>query len=219
MANPDLINILIVDDHKIVRDGIISSLKNFENLNVVGEASNGKAVLDLLARKPVDVVLMDISMEDMDGIEATGIIRNNYPDAKILALTMHEDESHIVRMLKAGAMGYILKNVSMDGLIKAIQTVARGEAYFSRKVSDTIMARFVSAKTAKKSTGFDHLTKREKEILKLIAEGLTNHEIAERLFISSRTVDTHRRNLIQKLQVKNTAGLVRMAIKNGIVEA
>lgn len=212
------INICIIDDHSLIRDGIKSSLENFSGLTVVAEATNGKQALDALAGKSIDIVLMDISMDVMNGIEATKKIRKIFPEIKILALTMHDDDSHILHMLKAGAMGYVLKSEPSENLVKAIEAVLMGKTYFSKKVSDIMMNRFMSIKTKKSTFGFDQLTKREIEILLLISNGLTNPQIADKLFISHRTVDSHRRNLIQKLNVKNTAGLVMAAVKNGVVE-
>ncbi|TRX60034.1 response regulator transcription factor [Fulvivirga sp. M361] len=212
------VNVFIVDDHSLIREGIKSSLENFRTVTVVGEAANGKQALAELAKQSVDIVLMDISMSVMDGIEATRKIRKLFPDLKVLALTMHDDNSHILKMMKAGALGYVLKSENSKNLVKAIETVAKGQTYFGKKVSDTMMNHLMSVKTKKSTFGFSQLTKREVEILRHIAEGLTNPEIAKKLFIGHRTVDTHRRNLIQKLNVKNTAGLVRVAIKNGVVE-
>ena len=212
------VNVFIVDDHSLIREGIKSSLENFRTVAVVGEAANGKQALAELAKQSVDIVLMDISMSVMDGIEATRKIRKLFPDLKVLALTMHDDNSHILKMMKAGALGYVLKSENSKNLVKAIETVAKGQTYFGKKVSDTMMNHLMSVKTKKSTFGFSQLTKREVEILRHIAEGLTNPEIAKKLFIGHRTVDTHRRNLIQKLNVKNTAGLVRVAIKNGVVE-
>ena len=155
---------------------------------------------------------------ELDGIDATKYITEHFPEVKVLALTMHTDESHITRMLQVGAMGYILKNTGKKELTEAIKTVASGESYFAKEASEVIMRRLMKNKSLQKGKFANvELTKREKEVLKLIAEENTNHEIADKLFISPRTVDTHRRNLLQKLKVKNTAGLVKYAIQNEVV--
>jgi DNA-binding NarL/FixJ family response regulator len=212
------IKILLVDDHALIREGIKNSLMNHEHLDVA-EAVNGKEAIDQIAHTNFDLVIMDISMPEMSGTEATSIITKKYPNLNVLMLSMHTDESHIREALKAGALGYILKNTDMEELLEAIVTVSNGEPYFNKEVSAKIMNQLVRGKENNQSNGLSKLTNRETEILKLISEEYTNHEIADKLFISSRTVDTHRRNLIQKLQAKNTAGLVRYAIRNKIVEA
>ncbi len=215
---------MVVDDHKMIRDGIKSSLSDVAGLEIINEASDGNEALEKLAAEPVDVVLMDISMSGMGGIEATKKITEAFAEVKVLALTMHDEESHIMNMLQAGALGYILKSTGMTELVEAVRTVANGESYFSKKVSATLLGQFVKNKAVAKKendktdASLSELTKRELEILKLIAEEYTNQEIAEKLFISQRTVDTHRRNLIQKLNAKNTAGLVRYAFRNGLVQ-
>jgi len=215
---------MVVDDHKMIRDGIKSSLSDVEGLEIVNEASDGAEAIDKLTAEQVDVVLMDISMSGMGGIEATKKITETFAEVKVLALTMHDEESHIMNMLQAGALGYILKSTGMTELVEAVKTVANGESFFSQKVSATLLGQFVKNKAATKKeddktdASLAQLTKREHEILKLIAEEFTNQEIADKLFISQRTVDTHRRNLIQKLNAKNTAGLVRYAFRNGLVE-
>lgn len=213
------IRILLVDDHMLVRSGIKNSLLNHNHLDVLAEAKNGIEALEHLEKTAFDLIIMDLSMPEMNGTEATKIISERYPDVNVLILSMHNEESHIREALKAGAIGYILKNINMDEFLEAIETVAKGEPYFTREVSVKIMNQLVRGKESDHSDNLSRLTKREIEILKLISEEYTNHEIADKLFISSRTVDTHRRNLIQKLQAKNTAGLVRYAIRNKIATA
>lgn len=212
-----LIKILIADDHKIVIDGIKSLLTEEANFKVVGEVDNGQQVLDFIKDNEVDVFLVDVTMPVMNGIETTKALKEVLPDAKILALTMHEDPQYFKKMVEAGASGYILKNTDKHELVKAIQLIAEGRNYFSNEMySDFIMGRIKPDKESEAPEMF--LTKREIEVLKLIADEMKNHEIAEKLFISTRTVDTHRRNLLQKLDVKNTAGLVRYALKSGIID-
>lgn len=219
MSNP--ITVLIVDDHKIIRDGIKSLLEGAPNIQIVGEASNGIEGIQFYQEHPVDVIIMDIRMPEMGGIEATQFLTDNYPGVKILALTMHDEEAFISKMLQAGASGYLLKNVGKEELITAINKIYKGENYFSLDVATKMMTKFMSSKSLPDKDIEDgeelQLTKREIEVIKLIAEGLTSQDIAERLFISPRTVDTHRRNLLQKLNVKNTAELIKYAIKHNIV--
>lgn len=212
------IAVLLVDDHTLVREGIRNSLNGNDHIEIVGEAKNGKEALECLENQMVDVVIMDVSMPVMNGVEATRKIREAYPDINILILTMHNEEAQMYELLQSGALGYLLKSTSISELVEAIEVVAQGETYFTREVTRTMMSRLVKKKDDSRVTKLSALTRREKEVLKLISEEFTNHEIADKLFISSRTVDTHRRNLIQKLQARNTAGLVRYAIRNKIAE-
>ena len=208
------IDILLVDDHALVREGIKNSLQSQQHLRVVGEAKDGSEALQLLSRSKPDVVIMDINMPGMGGVEATRTVKAHYPDVNILVLTMYNEEAQIRELLKSGALGYILKSTTMAELVEAIEVVSGGETYFAKEVSSKIMNQLVKGNHRSKQEV--KLTAREMEILKMISEEYTNHEIAQQLFISSRTVDTHRRNLIQKLNAKNTAGLVRYAIKHNI---
>lgn len=217
-----MINVLLVDDHKIIRDGIKALLATTDSINIVGECDDGVQVLPFLRDHEVDVVLMDINMPKLNGIETTALVTEKYPKVKVLALTMHNEEGYISKILKTGAMGYILKNTGKPELVNAIEKVHESSSYFSDEVASIMMNKYMK-NTKPKTTpigmvSVTDLTKREIEILALIANELTNIEIGEKLFISPRTVDTHRRNLLQKLGVKNTAGLVKFAIHNGIVE-
>lgn len=217
----NLITVLIVDDHKIIRDGIKSLLEDAQNIKIVGEASNGLEAIEFFKKQPADVVIMDIRMPEMGGIETTKFLTENYPGVKILALTMHDEEAFISKMLHAGASGYLLKNVGKEEFITAVNKIYKGENYFSLDVATKMMTKFMSSKPTDDEDIFENddlqLTKREIEVIKLIAEGLTSQDIADKLFISPRTVDTHRRNLLQKLNVKNTAELIKFAIKHNIV--
>lgn len=213
------VKILLADDHQIIRDGIRSLLTEVADFEVCGEASNGVEVIDFLENNPIDIVLMDINMPEMNGIEATTVLKEKFPKVKVLTLTMHDEDKYIMKMIQAGALGYILKNTDQQELLSAIKTLSDGNTFFSRKVSDRIMAHLSNPQKAKQQVvEGTPLTEREVEILKLIADGLTNQEIAEQLYISPRTVDTHRRNLLQKLGVKNTAGLVKYAFKYELTE-
>lgn len=217
-----MIKILLVDDHKIIRDGIKAMLSDAENIEIVGECEDGALVLPFLDKNKVDVIFMDVSMPDQNGIETTKQVIEKYPDAKVIALTMHNQESYITKMLKVGAVGYVLKNTGCDDLLNAIKSVSSGQSYFSRDVSEIMMSKFMKKPTDNyvnpDMISTEDLTTREKEIIKLISDELTNNEIAKKLFISPRTVDTHRRNLLQKLGVKNTAGLVKFAMNNNLLD-
>ena len=217
------IDLLVVDDHRMIRDGIRASLSSVAHLRVADEAADGEEALTKLAQHPeVRVVVMDISLGGReDGVAVTRRMTEQFPAVRVLALTMHDEEAHITSMLQAGAAGYLLKATGMSELVTAIETVAQGESYFSQEVSATMMRRFMKHQASQNPSAIsspEQLTRREREVLVLIAEGYTNPEIAEKLFISPRTVDTHRRNLILKLDAKNTAGLVRYAIKYELVE-
>ncbi|MBI4646609.1 MAG: response regulator transcription factor [Bacteroidia bacterium] len=215
------IKILLVDDHKILRDGIKAILSDYNDIEMVGECEDGDDVLNFLEKQDVDVILMDIKMKRLNGIDATRLVTARYPNVKIIALSTFNEEIYLTKMLKQGASGYILKNTGEDELIRAIKCVNDGDNYFSEEVTAVMMAKYLKKERIGKSARMAHiekLTKREKEILKLIIEELTNNRIAEKLFISPRTVDTHRRNLLQKIGVKNTAGLVRFAYENKIFE-
>ena len=213
-----MINILIADDHKVFRDGIISILGEVPDMNIIGEASDGREVLSQLEGLAPDVILMDITMGESNGIDTTKIVKQRYPLIKVLVLSMHGESAYIVKMLEAGASGYLLKDAGKDEMIRAIRTVAEGNTYYSHRVSSAIVEHLTNPNRLHQKTKQIPLTKREIDVLRLIAEEYTNPEIANTLHISLRTVDTHRRNLLEKLKLKNTAGLVKYAIKNGLVE-
>ncbi len=215
------IRLLIADDHQMLLDGIRALLRDAEDITVVGEASNGADVLSVVSQQPVDVILMDINMPVMNGIETTALIAKQFPSIKVIALTMHSERSFIARILKAGAAGYVLKNTGKQELLAAIHKVASGETYFSNEVASVMMEQYMPQSSSRRpgsEPSIHELTKREVEILRLIAQEMTNNEIAERLFISTYTVETHRKNLIRKIGVKNTAGLVKFALQQGIAE-
>ncbi|HEY5823060.1 MAG TPA: response regulator transcription factor, partial [Cyclobacteriaceae bacterium] len=214
------IQVIIADDHKIIRVGLRGLLEREKDIEVTGEAENGNDLLLLLKKEQPDVILMDIDMGTTSGIDATREVKKNFPAIQVLGLTMHEEQDYIVNMLEAGASGYLLKNAGREELLTAIHTVNKGDSYFSQKVSATLLQAITKQKetpTSKVHLSNVPLSDREIEVLKLIAEEHSNGEIAEKLFISVRTVDTHRRNLLEKLNVKNTAGLVKYALEKGIL--
>ena len=212
-------NILIADDHKMFREGLAELLNKEHNMEVVGDVGTGKEIRELLGQQKVDIILMDIDMGETNGINMTAEIKKEYPDIKILALSMHGDKNYIIKMLEAGANGYILKNAGKEEMINAIHTAANGNTYFSSQVSAKLLDHISNPVAKKKKTEDTPLTDREIEVLVLISEEYSNPEIAEKLFISVRTVDTHRRNLLDKLGVKNTAGLVKYAIQKGFLDS
>ncbi|HXG39041.1 MAG TPA: response regulator transcription factor [Bacteroidota bacterium] len=214
------IKILIADDHALIRTGIATLLQSYPEFVVVGEATDGAEAVEMTGKVQPDVVLIDLAMPKMNGIEATRQIRERFPKTRVLVLTMHENDEYIYQILKSGAGGYVLKDASREELCNAIRAVARGEKFFSPRVSEIMVESFVKRREqppVELSSADIPLTKREKEILSLVVEGLTNQQIADKLFISPRTVDTHRTNIMQKLDLHDVASLVRYAIKHGLV--
>lgn len=212
--------ILLVDDHKLIRDALKTYMDDDDEFNVVGEADNGQEALILLKTLVVDVVMLDISMPVMDGITCAKEIRSLYPDIKVLALSMMNDSQFIKQMLATGALGYILKNSGEEEIKKALRKVHGGETYYSAEVAETVMQNMMKGgiKRSNKLVVDLPLTSREKEVLHLIIKEFTNQEIADELFISPRTVDAHKRNLLEKTGSKNIAGLVLYAIEKNLFE-
>lgn len=215
------IKILLADDHSIVRSGLRTLFKATSEFVVVGEAPNGDEAVRQVGRLQPDIAILDISMPKLNGIEATKIIKQRHPEVKVLILTIHENEEYIYEMIRAGANGYVLKDAEKQEIFTAVRTVASAEPFFSPGISKLIIEKFVKrAKEPLPQRGAEHqkLTRREQEVLRLIAQGLTGREIAEKLYLSTSTVNTHRANLMQKLDIHDTAGLVRFAIQQGMVE-
>ncbi len=208
-----MIRIIIADDHQVVIDGLKSIFDSEDDIEVIDECHNGKILMEKLAEHAADLVLLDINMPEMNGIEASRAIRNQFPDVKILILSMYDTPEFIRNVINAGAAGYVLKNADKKTLLAAIRAVAGGEEFFSTEVVQNVMHSF----KGQNNTHAIEITEREKDVLRLIAEGLTTNEIAEKLFISVHTVNTHRKNLLSKLDLKNTASLVRYALDQGIV--
>lgn len=212
--------VLIADDHQMVRKGIASLLGDNPELSVVGEAKTGAEVLKFLERDQADIVLMDITMPEMNGIEATKQITANHDNVKVLAISMYDEYDYIQSILKAGACGYILKDADKEELIMAIKKLLDGKNYYSDKVLAKITSKVAYERKAEegKVNYEPTLTKRELEVIGLVAKEFTNQEIADLLNVSNRTVDTHKRNLLKKLKVKNVVGLVKYAIKFNLIE-
>lgn len=204
-------SVFIADDHKLIRNGIISTLNASGDVDILGEASNGKDALAGIKKLKPDIVLLDISMPDMNGIEVMQELSSEFSSAKVLFLTMYDDYNYINKCLEVGASGYLVKSDVGEEIVEAIKTVAKGGTYFSNSVQKAVMSNYTDTLNKKKKTEEVEiivLTKREKEVVKLVSDGFTSGQIAEKLFVSPRTIDTHRANLMKKLKVKNSVELV-----------
>jgi len=214
----DIVRILIADDHQLILNGISDMLRPIKEYKIVGRASNGQeAVEKALSLKP-DLIFMDISMPVMNGIEATKIISQELPSVKILALTQHEEREYVKQILKSGGSGYLLKNSKKDEFLEAIESVIAGKHYLSKQISEQMISDIITSEQENEEEQENvALTKRETEIIKKIADELSNQEIAEELHISLRTVETHRRNIMQKLKVKSVVSLLKYASQHNII--
>jgi DNA-binding NarL/FixJ family response regulator len=215
----DVIKVLLVDDHSIIRNGIKLMLKKNATIKVVAEANSGIEAIDYLEKnaQDIDVVLMDIDMPGLNGIDTTKVITKEYKNINVLALSMHIEEKYITEMLDAGAAGYILKQASIEELNQAVENVAQGKKYYSNEVSTTMINALMHNGKGNEKDVINVLSAREKEVLRLIALGQTNKEVGEKLFISARTVESHRRKIMEKLELNNTAELIRYAIENNMM--
>ncbi|GAB2794270.1 DNA-binding NarL/FixJ family response regulator [Hymenobacter luteus] len=217
-----MIRVFLVDDHTILREGLQAALAPEPGLTVVGVASNGQELLDMLPGTPADVVVLDVNMPVLDGLATTRRLREEFPNVRILILSMVSHERNIAQLLDAGASGFVLKSVDKAEIVLAIQTVAVGKAYLCSELGLNMLRKVLSQTGGSgdeqplKKQG--DLSNREREVLQLIAEGLTTNEIAEKLFTSKRTIETHRQNIIEKTQVKNTAALIKYAMENGLIK-
>jgi DNA-binding NarL/FixJ family response regulator len=211
-----MIKVVLADDHQIVRLGLRSLLSLEPDMEVVGEADNGRAVLRLVQDLSPDIVIMDISMPDMNGIEATRQVLAESPGVKVIALSMHSDSLFVLNMFKAGASGYLLKDCALEELVKAIRTVVSRKAYISPSISDTVIKDFISGWASPDSTAYSVLTPREREVLQLMSEGRSTVQIAESLCVSVKTVEAHRKQLMTKLDIHNVAELTKYAIRQGL---
>jgi two-component system, NarL family, response regulator NreC len=211
------VTVLLVDDHPIVRQGLRNLLDSMPDFKVVGEAGDGLQALELIERVQPQVIVIDVVMPGLTGLEVTQRVKRQWPAVKVIVLSMQNNEAYVVSALKSGASGYILKDTGPEELVDAIRIVVKGERYLSKQLSERIINAYVSKVDEAEVDPYDTLTNREKEILHLVAEGFTNQEIAERLYISPRTAELHRSNVLNKLSLKNQVDLVRFAIKRGIL--
>ncbi len=210
------IKVLIADDHQLFREGLINLLSDSPEIDIVANADNGKDAYEKAVIYNPDVILMDISMPVMNGDEATRLVKKQLPDVKVIALSMHSDKYYIKSMLEAGVDGYLFKNCTYNQLIDAINTVVSGKKYLSGDVTGTLIDDYLSQETDHENQDSD-LTEREMEVLKLYAEGKTTREISDLLFVSIKTVGTHRQHIMEKLDIKTTVEMIKYALKKGII--
>ena len=213
------IRVLIADDHSLVRSGIRLLLEGYPDIEVVGVAGSGREAIDEAARLQPDVVLMDIAMSDLSGLEATQEIRERVPHTRILALTMHDREEYFFAMLEAGALGYVLKDSQPYELVAAIRAVHRGQAFLSPAVTKALLEDYLTQRSEQNQSDFDNLTLREKEVFRLAAEGKTSREIADILHLSIKTVEKHRSSMMHKLGLQSLSQLIKYAIRQGLIAA
>jgi DNA-binding NarL/FixJ family response regulator len=215
------IEIFLVDDHQLVRDGIKALLAGIADIRIIGEANNGNELLEAIKSQQPAIILMDISLPDISGIDLTRMLSLSHPDIRVLILSMYTNEDFVFNAMKAGARGYLPKNTSRQELLDAIYAIRDGHEFFSDSISKVILKRFLRQATQPETDSEDSpqpLTNREQEILKLCAEGFNNKEISIRLGISIRTVESHKNHIVKKLGLKSTVEMVKFAIKNKIVE-
>ncbi|MDA3943228.1 MAG: response regulator transcription factor [Bacteroidetes bacterium] len=212
------IKILIADDHQLFREGLVTLLTDSDQIEVVGQAENGIDAIDKADKLKPDIIIMDIGMPTLNGIEATKIIKKNQPEVKIIALSMHAEKSYIKQMLEAGAKGYVQKNCAIQKLIEGIHTVNSGNIYLSESITEALVEDYLEYKKEDDQLRlFESLTSREMEILILVASGKSTGDIAEELFVSVKTIGTHKHNILEKLQLKTTADLVKFALRHNLI--
>jgi two-component system, NarL family, response regulator NreC len=209
--------IVLADDHPIIRRGLRTMLEAESDLTVVAEAQDGQAALLAVEKHTPDVLIVDISMPGLNGIDVAHRVHKEYPQIKVIVLSMHSNESYVLKALRNGVSGYVLKASSTDDLVTAVHKVMAGEMYFSAAISQRAIDLYVEKARSSNMEPYDTLTSREREVLQLSAEGLTNNEIAVRLCLSSRTIEMHRANLMSKLNLRNQTDLIRFAIQQGIL--
>ena len=208
--------ILLADDHKIIRDGLCSLIEKQPGIEVVAEAENGRAAVKLARRLKPDVIIMDLNMPDLNGIDAARQIIAELPDTKIIVLSMHADRQFVVGALQAGASGYLLKDCAFEELARALQTVLKRQTYLSPGIAGTVVKDYLEQLCTIESAIEAALTPREREVLQLIAEGRSTKETADRLNVSIKTIESHRRNIMEKLNIHSTAELTKYAIRKGL---
>jgi two-component system response regulator NreC len=212
----DAIKILLADDHKLLREGLRALIEEQRNMTVVAEAEDGRSAVRLAAKLSPDIIVMDISMPGLNGIDATRKITAENPVIKVIALSMHADRNFVVEMFKAGAAGYLLKDCAFEELVLAIRAVSSNKAYLSSKLSDTMIKDYVKLFPKKKSSVFSTLSTREREVLQLLAEGKSTREVAAKLNVSAKTVESFRRLIMKKLDIHTVAELTKYAVRTGL---
>jgi len=210
------IRIILADDHAMLRHGLSRSLLNEKDMDVVAQAKDGRSTVELAKELAPDVIIMDIGMPDLNGIEATRQITGQCPKVKVIALSMHSSRNFIIEMFKAGACGYLLKDCEFDELVNAIRVVTAGKTYISPSISDMVVENYLRNSSQRKDSAFSVLTNREREVLQLLTEGKTTKQIAKRLHISSKTVEAHRLNIMGKLKMDSIAQLTKYAVQEGL---
>jgi DNA-binding NarL/FixJ family response regulator len=210
------IKIILADDHKIMREGLRTLLDNQPDMEIVAEAGDGRATVELARKLSPDLIVMDTVMPDLNGIEATRKIMAENPAIKIIALSMHSDRQFVIEMLKAGAMGYMLRDCAFDELVYAINSVVNGHVYLSPKITTIVLKELIRNSTKEKPSPFLLLSNREREVLQLISEGKSTKDIALRLNVSVKTIETHRQQIMNKLDIHNIAELTKYAVREGL---
>jgi DNA-binding NarL/FixJ family response regulator len=210
--------IILADDHAILRQGLSKSFQNEKDMEVIAQARDGHSTVELVRELSPDVVIMDIGMPDLNGIEATRQITKDFPRTKVIGLSMHSSKNFIIEMFKAGASGYLLKDCEFDELLTAVRTVIANKTYISPSISDVVVENYMRNLPQKDESAFSILTKREREVLQLLAEGKTTKQIAKRLHISAKTVEIHRLNVMNKLKIDSIAQLTKYAIQEGLTQ-
>jgi DNA-binding NarL/FixJ family response regulator len=213
------VKVLIVDDHEIMREGMSALLRKYSQFEVVGQATDGRQALEMASQLKPDVIIMDVGMPNLNGVDATKKLISMYPDLKIMALSAHSDGAIVAKMIKAGASGYMLKESAFDELIEGLNTLLDGKTFLCNKISKVVFSDYVGMVTNPKAKSGDGLSSREREVLQLVAEGNTTKEIAEVLKLSTKTIDSHREHIMEKLGIRNIAGLTKYAIREGLTSS
>jgi len=213
------VQVLIVDDHEIMREGMTALLRKYSQFEVVGQATDGRQALEMASQLKPDVIIMDVGMPNLNGVDATKKLISMYPDLKIMALSAHSDGAIVAKMIKAGASGYMLKESAFDELIEGLNTLLDGRTFLCNKISKVVFSDYVGMVTNPNAKRSDNLSSREREVLQLVAEGHTTKEIAEDLKLSTKTIDSHREHIMEKLGIRNIAGLTKYAIREGLTSS
>jgi DNA-binding NarL/FixJ family response regulator len=210
------VRLLLVDDHKMMREGLAALLHDVPDIQIVGEANDGREALDLIRTLHPDVVVMDVGMPELNGVEATRRIRAEFDGVRVIALSTHTDKRYVHHMLEAGANGYVLKISAHEELIRAVRAASQGRTYLSPEIAGLVVERSTSTNAGRDMSVYSTLSSREREVLQLVAEGKTSAETAKEMHISVKTVETHRRNIVQKVGIHGTAELTKYAIREGL---